>query len=113
MSASLYEVLEVEQTVSHEEIKSSYRRLARKYHPDANPGDQSAESKFKEISQAYEVLSDPDRRAQYDRFGSTDQNQSPFGQGSVQDIFDMFFGGGSGFQQIAAAHAFRSPSDFV
>ncbi|MEI6709920.1 MAG: molecular chaperone DnaJ [Actinomycetota bacterium] len=99
MSASLYEVLEVEQTVSHEEIKSSYRRLARKYHPDANPGDQSAESKFKEISQAYEVLSDPDRRAQYDRFGSTNQNQNPFGQGSVQDIFDMFFGGGGSFQQ--------------
>jgi molecular chaperone DnaJ len=99
MSANLYEVLEVEMTVSHEEIKSSYRRLARKYHPDANPGDHEAEAKFKEISQAYEVLSDPERRAQYDRFGSTDQNQNPFGQGSVQDIFDMFFGGMGGFQQ--------------
>ncbi len=99
MSANLYEVLEVEQTVSHDEIKSSYRRLARRYHPDANPGDHEAEAKFKEVSQAYEVLSDPDRRAQYDRFGSTDQNQNPFGQGNVQDIFDMFFGGGGGFQQ--------------
>lgn len=99
MSSDLYEVLEVERTVTHEEIKASYRRLARKYHPDANPGDHEAEAKFKEVSQAYEILSDPEKRAQYDRFGSTDQNQNPFGGGNVQDIFDMFFGGMGGFQQ--------------
>jgi molecular chaperone DnaJ len=97
VSSDLYEVLEVERSASSDDLKKAYRRLARQYHPDANPGDASAEAKFKEISQAYEILSDPERRANYDRFG-TDSPGSPFGQaGSVQDIFDMFFGGQSPF----------------
>jgi molecular chaperone DnaJ len=79
--------------VSPEELKKSYRRLARQYHPDANPGDPAAEARFKEVSQAYEILSDPERRANYDRFGSDVGAGNPFGAGSVQDIFDMFFGG--------------------
>ena len=90
----LYAVLEVERNVSPEELKKSYRRLARQYHPDANPGDAAAEARFKEVSQAYEILSDPERRANYDRFGSdVGEGANPFGAGSVQDIFDMFFGG--------------------
>jgi len=89
---NLYEVLEVDEHCSPEELKAAYRRLARKYHPDSNTDDPMAESRFKEVSQAYEILSDPERRANYDRFGS-DVGGSPFGATSVQDIFDMFFGG--------------------
>jgi molecular chaperone DnaJ len=93
----LYAILEVEPNASQEDLKRSYRRLARQLHPDANPGDPAAEARFKEVSQAYEILSDPDRRANYDRFGSdVGAGGSPFGAGSVQDIFDMFFGGMGG-----------------
>jgi molecular chaperone DnaJ len=94
----LYAILEVDSSCTQEELKVSYRRLARKYHPDANTDDPMAETRFKEVSQAYEILSDPDRRANYDRFGSdVGAGGSPFGAaGSVQDIFDMFFGGMAG-----------------
>ena len=61
-----YEVLGVAKTATEDEIKSAYRKLARKYHPDVNPGDKSAEEKFKEINEAYEVLSDADKRKKYD-----------------------------------------------
>ena len=88
----LYAVLEVDAHATPDDLKKSYRRLARKYHPDAN-SDPSAEAHFKEVSQAYEILSDPERRANYDRFGSDAGAGNPFGAGSVQDIFDMFFGG--------------------
>jgi len=92
-NTDLYAVLECDANASPDELKKSYRRLARQYHPDANPGDPNAEARFKEVSQAYEILSDPDRRANYDRFGSDVGAGNPFGAGSVQDIFDMFFGG--------------------
>ncbi len=93
-NTDLYAVLEVEASVSQEELRTSYRRLARQYHPDANPDDAASEARFKEVSQAYEILSDPERRANYDRFGAdVGAGGSPFGAGSVQDIFDMFFGG--------------------
>ena len=96
-NSDLYAILDVESTATQEELKRSYRRLARQLHPDANPGDPAAESRFKEVSQAYEILSDPERRANYDRFGSdVGAGGNPFGAGSVQDIFDMFFGGMSG-----------------
>ncbi|MCR5538761.1 MAG: DnaJ domain-containing protein, partial [Lachnospiraceae bacterium] len=64
-----YEVLGVEKNATDEDLKKAYRRLAKKYHPDTNPGDKEAEEKFKEASEAYGVLSDPDKRKRYDQFG--------------------------------------------
>ena len=64
-----YEVLGVPRTATADDIKKAYRKLARKYHPDVNPGDDSAEEKFKELGEAYEVLSDPQKRAAYDQYG--------------------------------------------
>lgn len=97
-----YEVLGVAKTASEDEIKKAFRKLARKYHPDVNRDDPKvAEEKFKEANEAYEVLSDPERRAQYDQFGHAAfeggaQGQGGFGgfggSGGFSDIFDMFFG---------------------
>ena len=64
-----YEVLNVSKSASADEIKKSYRKIAMQYHPDRNPGDKAAEEKFKEAAEAYDVLSNPDKKAQYDRFG--------------------------------------------
>jgi molecular chaperone DnaJ len=98
-----YEVLGVARSASQDEIKKAYRKLARQYHPDVNKDDPNAAEKFKEISEAYEVLSDPEKRARYDQFGHADPTQGMgggagfdgFGDfGGFGDIFDMFFGGG-------------------
>ncbi len=99
-----YEVLGVERQADATAIKTAYRKLAHQFHPDKNPGGKDAEDRFKEASEAYEVLSDPDRRARYDRFGHGNGNQfQDFGFGggaSINDIFgDIFgemFGGGAG-----------------
>lgn len=102
-----YEVMGVPKNASEDEIKKAYRKLAKKYHPDLNPGDKEAEAKFKEVNEAYEVLSDQDKRARYDQFGhaGVDPNYgagaagggSPFGQDiDLGDIFSSFFGGGFG-----------------
>lgn len=95
-----YEVLGLERTATADEVKSAYRRLARRYHPDVNPNDPSAEERFKEVSAAYSILSDPEKRARYDRFGvAEDQPQGDFfggGGGGLGDIFEMFFGHMSG-----------------
>lgn len=98
--ADLYEVLGVSRGASAEDIKKAYRKLARESHPDANPDDPEAEARFKEVAAAYEVLSDPDRRDRYDRFGNSAgfDLSDPFGSGAggLGDLFDSFFGGGGG-----------------
>ena len=93
-----YEVLGVEKGASAEEIKKSYRKKAMKYHPDRNPGDKEAEEKFKELGEAYEVLSDDDKRARYDQFGfaGVDPNYGA-GQGGYGGGFGGGFGGFGGF----------------
>jgi len=90
-----YEVLEVSRDASDEDIKRAYRKQALKYHPDRNPGDKAAEDKFKECSAAYQILSDPEKRAQYDRFGAAafDGNGGGFDFGAgFEDIFSGIFG---------------------
>ena len=105
-----YEVLGVSKDADAKEIKKAYRKLAMKYHPDKNPGDKAAEEKFKEINEAYEVLSDEEKRSTYDRFGHDGLNgQAGFGGGQgfggfggsggfggFEDIFGDIFGSGFG-----------------
>ncbi len=94
-----YEVLEVERTVSGDEIKRSYRKLAVRFHPDKNPDDSHAEEKFKELGEAYDVLMDEEKRAAYDRFGHAAFAQGGGGGGGFHDPFDIFrevFGTGGG-----------------
>lgn len=98
-----YEVLGIKKDASKEEIKKAYRTMARKYHPDVNAGNQDSEAKFKEVKEAYETLSEPEKRQFYDQFGHQDPNQG-YGQGQggfggqgfggFEDIFESFFGGG-------------------
>jgi molecular chaperone DnaJ len=110
----LYGTLGVSKTASQDEIKKAYRKLARQHHPDANPGDAAAEERFKEVQQAYDVLSDVEKRKQYDRFGSANGRSGPGGGfnfstegfdisdlGDLGDIFSGLFGGrgGRGQQQ--------------
>lgn len=103
-----YEVLGLERSASEDEIKRAYRKLAKKYHPDMNPGDKEAEAKFKEVNEAYEVLSDENKKARYDQFGfaGVDPNYGAGAGGAgfggfdgdvdLGDIFSSFFGGGFG-----------------
>lgn len=106
--ADYYQILGVPRGAEEKDIKSAYRKLARKYHPDVNPGDKSAEARFKEASEAYEVLSDPEKKALYDQYGSNweavrnnpgaaDFGGGDFGgMGGFGSIFEQFFGGQGG-----------------
>jgi molecular chaperone DnaJ len=97
-----YEVLGVSRDASADDIKKAYRKLAMKYHPDKNTGNKEAEEKFKDINEAYQILSDEEKKEQFDRYGTTDPNGGGFGgggfsgMGGFEDIFDSFFGGGFG-----------------
>src|SRR5438876_7465600 len=98
MAKTLYDSLGVSKRASADEIRKAYRKLARQYHPDKNPGDKAAEDRFKEVQTAYDVLSDADKRKQYDRFGSTNGRGAPGGGpggvnvdfGDLGDLGDLF-----------------------
>ena len=102
-----YEVLGIDKGASDVEIKKAFRTMAKQYHPDVNQDDKTAEAKFKEVNEAYEVLSDSQKRAQYDQYGHAGMDPNGFGgfgggfsdfdMGGIGDIFESFFGGGGGF----------------
>lgn len=128
MSKDYYQILGVAKDASLEDIKKAYRKLAHKYHPDKTKGDKEAEEKFKEVSEAYKVLSDPAKRSNYDRFGSAGFNGGPSGYGAgygapggfnvdfdfgedLGDIFNSFFGGGFGGNRGSRAKINRDGRD--
>src|SRR5438552_15775898 len=100
-----YEILGVSRDAEAEEIKKAYRKLAVKYHPDKNPGDKTAEEQFKELGEAYEALSDPQKRGLYDQYGHAAFDRRSYGRaGGFHDPFEIFravFGGGSIFADLS------------
>ena len=122
-------MLGVSKTATADEIKKAYRKLARKYHPDVNQGNDEAAEKFKECAEAYSVLSDEQKRAQYDQFGHAAfengaggagsglggggfEGFGGFGGGGMEDIYDMFFGGqGRGGRSSSSNHGLQRGAD--
>src|SRR5579883_1664946 len=100
-----YKILGVDKGASEKEIKQAYRRLARKYHPDVNPGDNSAEERFKEIGEAYAVLGDPDKRKKYDQFGPSLRDGTFWRQGASP--------GGRTYQSSNAGRVYTDVRDFA
>src|ERR671919_1521397 len=95
MATDYYAALGVSREATAEEVKHAYRKLARQHHPDANQQDPDAAERFKEITRAYEVLSDPNKRQRYDTFGDERAGATGFGDmGGISDLFASFFGGG-------------------
>ena len=122
MAKDYYEILGVSKGASKEEIKSAYKKLAKKYHPDLNKGDKESETRFKEVSEAYKVLGDDKSRSNYDRFGSADASghgfegfggfsSGDFGGFDFNDIFGDFFGGGNPFGRGNPRNRARRGSD--
>jgi len=100
MIKDYYEVLGVDKKVDDPTLKKAYRKLSKKYHPDVTPDDPQAEEKFKEVAEAYDVLSNKEKRQNYDMYGSATGGGNPFGGGgnfNMDDIFNSFFGGGNPF----------------
>ncbi|MBO7310744.1 MAG: DnaJ domain-containing protein, partial [Clostridia bacterium] len=119
-----YEVLGLSKGAGEAEIKKAYRTMAKKYHPDMNPGDKDAEAKFKEVNEAYAVLSDADKRAQYDQFGHSAFDQTAGGGGAgfggfggfgdfgdIGDIFGNIFGGAFGGSSSRSRNAHMRGED--
>lgn len=119
MKRDYYEVLNISRSASQDEVKKAYRKLAMQYHPDKNPGDKQAEEKFKEVSEAYEILKDPQKRQQYDRFGNTGMRGGfeGFGGGFEFDLSDAlrtfmsegFFGDFFGTSRQRRSRSYKQP----
>ena len=97
MVKDYYNILEVNKNATDEEIKKSYRKLSKKYHPDLNPNNVEAENKFKEIAEAYSILSDKDKKSNYDNYGDPSGRQNQFDGMNMEDVFSNFFSGGNPF----------------
>ena len=100
MKKDLYQVLGVDRTADDKKLKSAYRKLAKKYHPDANPGDKEAEQKFKDVGEAYAILSDPEKRKLYDQFGYAAFDGSGAGHGGAGQGGYQYYGNGNGYQSF-------------
>ncbi|HAB94782.1 MAG TPA: molecular chaperone DnaJ, partial [Lachnospiraceae bacterium] len=103
MKKDLYEILGVDRTADDKKLKSAYRKLAKKYHPDANPGDKEAEKKFKDVGEAYAILSDPEKRKLYDTYGYAAFDGSGAGQAGGAGGpggYQYYSNGGNGYQSF-------------